>query len=180
MGHIVYKALIDGLSLNIDEDMITVSSSKELDMIFFNFSVDNKLCGMAIKKEEFELNEAKSSAAIRFQKALQKEKEKSERNERLSKPYVDKVMGKKNDEKSVKEEVEIEEELKKGDRVRHKDGTLGTVTREPDEQGLVQWKHAGNKHRVSKKDVLKSAAGEKFRWRQQQEEVEQKIGRAHV
>ena len=66
-----------------------------------------------IKKEEFELNEAKSSAAIRFQKALQKEKEKSERNERLSKPYVDKVMGKKNDEKSVKEEVEIEEELKK-------------------------------------------------------------------
>ena len=54
MGHIVYKALIDGLSLNIDEDMITVSSSKELDMIFFNFSVDDKLCGMAIKKEEFE------------------------------------------------------------------------------------------------------------------------------
>ena len=73
----------------------------------------------------------------------------------------------------VPEEVEIQEEFKKGDRVRHNDGTLGTVTREPDEQGLVQWKHAGNKHRVSKKDVLKSAADEKFRWRQQKEEVEQ-------
>ena len=74
----------------------------------------------------------------------------------------------------VPEEVEIQEEFKKGDRVRHNDGTLGTVTREPDEQGLVQWKHAGNKHRVSKKDVLKSASGEKFRWRQYKEEIEQK------
>ena len=74
----------------------------------------------------------------------------------------------------VPEEVEIQEEFKKGDRVRHNDGTLGTVTREPDDQGLVQWKHAGNKHRVSSKNVLKSAADEKFRWRQQKEEVEQK------
>ena len=35
----------------------------------------------------------------------------------------------------VPEEVEIKEEFKKGDRVRHNDGTLGTVTREPDEIG---------------------------------------------
>ena len=66
----------------------------------------------------------------------------------------------------MKEEVELEEEFKKGDRIRHKDGTLGTVTREPDEQGIVSWKHAGNNHRVSHKSALKSAAGEKFRWRQ--------------
>ena len=72
----------------------------------------------------------------------------------------------------VPEEVEIQEEFKKGDKVRHKDGTLGTVTGEPDEHGIVHWKHAGNKHRVSHKNVLKSAANEKFRWRQQQEEVE--------
>ena len=72
-----------------------------------------------------------------------------------------------------KEEVEIQEEFKKGDRVRHKDGTLGTVTREPDEHGIVSWKHAGNKHRVSHKSALKSAAGEKFRWRKYDEEVEQ-------
>ena len=71
----------------------------------------------------------------------------------------------------VPEEVELQEEFKKGDRVRHNDGTLGTVTSGPDEQGIVQWKHAGNKHRASHKDVLKSAAGEKFRWRQHQEEV---------
>ena len=73
----------------------------------------------------------------------------------------------------VPEEVELQEEFKKGDRVRHNDGTLGTVTSGPDEQGIVQWKHAGNKHRASHKDVLKSAADEKFRWRQHQEEVEQ-------
>jgi len=75
--------------------------------------------------------------------------------------------------KSVNEDVELEEEFKKGDRVKHKDGTLGTVTREPDEHGIVSWKHAGNKHRVSHKSVLKSAAGEKFRWRKYDEEVEQ-------
>ena len=73
----------------------------------------------------------------------------------------------------VPEEVELQEEFKKGDRVRHNDGTLGTVTSGPDEQGIVQWKHAGNKHRASHKDVLKSAADEKFRWRQHKEEVEQ-------
>ena len=67
----------------------------------------------------------------------------------------------------------MEEEFKKGDRVRHKDGTLGTVTKEADEQGIVSWKHAGNNHRVSHKSVLKSAAGEKFRWRQYKEDVEQ-------
>jgi len=53
MGQIVYETLIDGLSLNIDENRLTVSSSNDLDMIFLNFNVDDKLCGIAIKKEEF-------------------------------------------------------------------------------------------------------------------------------
>ena len=74
--------------------------------------------------------------------------------------------------RATKEEVELQEEFKKGDKVRHNDGTLGTVTNGPDEQGIVQWKHAGNKHRASHKSVLKSAADEKFRWRQYKEEVE--------
>ena len=80
---------------------------------------------------------------------------------------------KKADGSPKNEEVELQEEFKKGDRVRHKDGTLGTVTKEADEQGIVSWKHAGNNHRVSHKSVLKSAAGEKFRWRQYKEDVEQ-------
>ena len=73
---------------------------------------------------------------------------------------------------NLPEDVELEEEFKKGDRVRHKDSTLGTVTREPDEHGIVSWKYAGNNHRVSHKSALKSAAGEKFRWRQNKEDVE--------
>jgi hypothetical protein len=52
MGQIIYKTLLDGLSLNIDDNMLTVSSSG--DKVFFNFNVDDKLCGIAIKKQEFE------------------------------------------------------------------------------------------------------------------------------
>ena len=41
----------------------------------------------------------------------------------------------------VPEEVELQEEFKKGDRVRHNDGTLGTVTSGPDEQGKIGRAH---------------------------------------
>jgi hypothetical protein len=52
MGKIVYKTLLDGLSLNIDDDLLQVSSGN--DRVFFNFYVDDKLCGIAIQKQEFE------------------------------------------------------------------------------------------------------------------------------
>jgi hypothetical protein len=53
MGSIVYKTLVNDLSLNIDENNLIVSSSKELDMVFFSFKVGDKTCGIALKKEEF-------------------------------------------------------------------------------------------------------------------------------
>jgi hypothetical protein len=54
MGNVVYKTLIDGLSLSIDENMITVYTNDELDNVVFNFTVDGKLCGIVFKKEEFD------------------------------------------------------------------------------------------------------------------------------
>jgi hypothetical protein len=52
MGQIVYKTLLDGLSLNIDDNLLTVSSGE--DKVFLNFSVNDKLCGIVIQKQDFE------------------------------------------------------------------------------------------------------------------------------
>ena len=75
--------------------------------------------------------------------------------------YVDR---RKKGQQGVSEEVE-KTIYKIGDRVRHEDGTLGTVTQGTDKFGMVQWKHAAGKNRVSDHSALKHAGDELHRWR---------------
>ncbi len=57
-------------------------------------------------------------------------------------------------------------ELKPGDRIRHKDGALGTVTsiQVVADQKVVEWKSCGER-RVSNETVLTLADTEALRWR---------------
>ena len=57
----------------------------------------------------------------------------------------------------------MERKFKEGDRVRHKEGTLGYVTKDEDENGFVNWKDSRG-YRVSDKSALKIDTT-KFRWR---------------
>lgn len=57
----------------------------------------------------------------------------------------------------------MEFKFKFGDKVRHEDGTLGTVTKDEDKDGLVNWKSV-REYRVSDKSALK-IDNTKFRWR---------------
>lgn len=58
----------------------------------------------------------------------------------------------------------MEYKFKVGDEVKHKDGLRGTVTRDEDKHGLVNWKGPTAGYRVSDKSAL-SLVTEIPRWR---------------
>lgn len=76
----------------------------------------NRYVGDSVEYPEgSNVNEVKSSAAVRLQKVLQKTKEDRERRERLAQPFVDKVFGKKDQKQSVAEAKDPQEYDYEGD-----------------------------------------------------------------
>lgn len=53
MVNINLQVIADPMSLNIDENKLRISASPELNCVSINFEVDEKLCGILIKKEDF-------------------------------------------------------------------------------------------------------------------------------
>ena len=58
----------------------------------------------------------------------------------------------------------MEYKFKVGDSIKHKDGLSGTVTKDEDQHGLVNWKSAAAGYRVSDKSAL-TLHTKTFRWR---------------
>jgi len=53
MTAVVLQVIADPMSLNINEDKLRISASSEIDSVCINFEVDEKLCGIVIKREDY-------------------------------------------------------------------------------------------------------------------------------
>lgn len=53
MTTVVLQVIADPMSLNINEDKLRISASSEIDSVCINFEVDEKLCGIVIKREDY-------------------------------------------------------------------------------------------------------------------------------
>ena len=58
----------------------------------------------------------------------------------------------------------MEYKFKAGDKIKHQDGLIGTVTNDEDKHGLVNWKGAAAGYRVSHKSAL-TLNTQIYRWR---------------
>lgn len=59
----------------------------------------------------------------------------------------------------------MEHKFKVGDRIRHADGSVGTVTSDQDRFGIVHWKSCGQYHFSSASILTKLDPNSQFRWR---------------
>ena len=53
MVKINLQVIADSMSLNIDENKLQISANPELGCVCISFNVNDQLCGIMIKKEDF-------------------------------------------------------------------------------------------------------------------------------